>query len=97
MSLLKGWKFQLGEVPGDESMLAVRRDGELVQGGWDRVVRVASLELGLGSCPIIKCPFELGRVFHLVPFLLSSGHCQSLHEKLAGRDVMVKWTRVAEG
>lgn len=42
--------------------------GELVQGGWDRVVWVVGLELGLGSCPIIKEPFELGQAFSSCPF-----------------------------
>ena len=32
------------------------------------MVRVVSLELGLGSCPIIKHPFELGQVFSSCPF-----------------------------
>lgn len=44
------------------------RDGEVVQGGQDYVVRVAGLELNLGSCPIIKHPFELGQVFSSCPF-----------------------------
>lgn len=47
--------------------------GELVQGEWDRVVWVARLELGSGSCPIIKHPFELGQGFSSCPFSVLFG------------------------
>ena len=97
MSLLKGWRFQLGKVPGNEPLLAGKGWGAGAgrmglhgpggqSGAWLGLLH-QSLNVHLG----------LARFFHLVPFLFSSGHCQSLHEKLSGQDVMVKWTGVAQG
>lgn len=62
------------------------------------MVLVVSLDLGLGSCPIIKWTFELGWAFSSHPFsVLFRVLPVPTGAALGAGGVMVQWSRVGEG